>query len=150
MLDRIRTFFSAQEAAVVDDEAAMHLAAAVLLIEVAKSDHAVGDMEIERLKDVLRSQWQLGEADLADLVEVARDTANANASLHEQIALINANFSLPQKQNLVRGLWDVAYAEGRLHHHEELLIRRLADLMHVSHSDFIRGKLQAIEARGGH
>ena len=150
MLDRIRSFFSAGEADASDDEAALHLAAAVLLIEVAKSDHTVGDTEIERLKAVLKREWKLEDADLSDLVDVAREAADAHASLYEQIALINGNFSAQQKQRLMRGLWEVAYADDQLHHHEELLIRRLADLMYVSHTDFIRCKHLVLDARGHH
>jgi uncharacterized tellurite resistance protein B-like protein len=150
MLKKIQAFFSAEESEDLDAEAALHLAAAVLLIEVAKSDHRLRDTEIERLKGVLRRDWGLDESDLSDLVSVAEDTADANASLHEQIALINGNFSAQQKLNLVRGLWEVAYANNELHHHEELLIRRLADLMYVSHKDFIRSKLRVLEAQTGH
>jgi len=147
VLKKIQAFFAAEAPDDVDDEAALHLAAAVLLIEVAKSDHSVGDMEIDRLKDVLRRDWSLDDADLTELVDVAHDAADANASLHGQVALINGNFSVQQKLSLVRGLWEVAYADDQLHHHEELLIRRLADLMHVSHTDFIRSKHRVLEAR---
>jgi uncharacterized tellurite resistance protein B-like protein len=150
VLKKIQAFFAAEAPDDVDDEAALHLAAAMLLIEVAKSDHVVRDMQIERLKDVLRSEWALDDSDLSDLLRVARDAAEAHASLHEQIALINGNFSVRQKFNLVRGLWEVAYANGELHHHEELLIRRLADLMHVSHTDFIRSKHLVLESRKSH
>lgn len=150
MLKKIQAFFAAKESDAVDDEAALHLAAAVLLIEVVKSDHVVRDMQIDRLKDVLRREWQLDDADLADLVEVARDAAEAHASLHDQIALVNANFSPRQKFNLIRGLWEVAYANDELHHHEELLIRRLADLMYVSHTDFIRSKHRVLKERERH
>jgi uncharacterized tellurite resistance protein B-like protein len=150
MLKKIQAFFAAEESEDLDAEAALHLAAAVLLIEVAKSDHTLRDTEIERLKGVLSRDWGLDESDLSDLVRVAHDTADVNASLHEQIALINGNFSAQQKLNLVRGLWEVAYANNELHHHEELLIRRLADLMYVSHKDFIRSKLRVLEAQTNH
>mgnify|MGYP003702136225 FL=1 len=120
----------------------------MLLIEVAKSDHVVRDMQVEQLKDVLKREWALDDSDLSDLLNVARDAAEAHASLYEQVALVNRNFSPQQKFNLVRGLWEVAYANGELHHHEELLIRRLADLMYVSHTDFIRSKHCVLEARG--
>jgi uncharacterized tellurite resistance protein B-like protein len=148
MLKKIQAFFDAEESDDVDDEAALHLAAAVLLIEVAKSDHVVRDMQVEQLKDVLKREWALDDSDLSDLLNVARDAAEAHASLYEQVALVNRNFSPQQKFNLVRGLWEVAYANGELHHHEELLIRRLADLMYVSHTDFIRSKHRVLEARG--
>ena len=150
MLKKIQAFFAAPGSEEADDEAALHLAAAVLLVEVAKSDHSFDDTELERLGAVLRRDWGLDDADLSELVGAARDTADANASLHEQIALINANFTPRQKQDLVRGLWEVAYADDALHHHEELLIRRLAELMHVSHTDFIRAKHRVLEARQHH
>ena len=84
------------------------------------------------------------EVDLADLVAVAKGTSETSVSLHEQIDLINGNFSPQQKFVLVRGLWQVACADRRIHHHEEALIRRLADLLYLSHTDFIRSKHQAL------
>ena len=144
MLDRIKAFFDTSEEDAEGDDAALHLAAAVLLIEVAKADHALEKLELDRMKAVLRGTWGLSEDDLADLVDVARDTADADVSLHRQIDLINRNFGPQQKLNLVRGLWEVACADGEVHPHEELLVRRLADLLYVSHSDFIRCKHLAL------
>ena len=66
MLDRLKTFFT-EQAPSVDDEASLHLAAAVLLIEVAKADHALEEPEIARIKAALARDWGLGEQDLANL-----------------------------------------------------------------------------------
>ena len=144
MLDRMKRFFSAADDAVTDDQAALHLAAAVLMVEVAKADHALDEGELHRLKSVLADHWGLGERDLADLVQVAHDTAEVDVSLHRQIDLINRHFTPGQKFDLVRGLWEVACADGEIHHHEEALIRRLAALIYVSHTDFIRSKHRAL------
>ena len=145
MLNRIRTFFSQTGQEATDDEAALHLAAAALLIEVAKADHALEWIELDRMKTVLARDWGVDEADLADLVAVAKGASETSISLHEQIDLINRNFSPQQKFVLVRGLWQVACADRRIHHHEEALIRRLADLLYLSHTDFIRSKHQALD-----
>jgi uncharacterized tellurite resistance protein B-like protein len=147
MLDRIRAFLSAESADTVVDEATLHLAAAALLIEVAKADHALDHIEIERMKAVLAASWGLDAKDLADLVTVAEDASETSVSLHQHIDLINNNFSPQQKGELVRGMWQVACADDRIHHHEEALIRRLADLLYVSHTDFIRSKHQALGER---
>ena len=40
-------------------------------------------------------------------------------------------------------MWRVAYADGRLDKYEESLIRQVAELTYVSHSDYIRLKLAA-------
>ena len=144
MLKKIQAFFSEAETDATDDEAALHLAAAILLVEVAKSDHSLEASEIERMKVVLQRDWHVDDADLEDLMEVARDTSDHHVSLHAQIDLVNRNFTVRQKFNLICGLWQVSCADGTIHHHEELLVRRLADLLYVSHTDFIRSKHLAL------
>ncbi len=145
MLDRLRDFFSAAPATEdADSEAALHLAAAMLLIEVAKADHQLDDDELLRIRKVLADHWGLGDPDLSDLLEFARDHSDASVSLHRHVDLINRNFSMPRKIDLVRGLWEVACEDEDIHHHEEALIRRFADLIYVSHKDFIRAKHYAL------
>jgi uncharacterized tellurite resistance protein B-like protein len=121
-----------------------HLAAAILLFEVAKSDHQVDASELQRLEQVLRAQWQLDDQALAELVEVASREADLSASLHEQVDVINRGFSPSQKYDLLLGLWQVACSDGGIHHYEEHLVRRIADLLYIPHSEFIRAKHQAL------
>ena len=149
MLKKLRDLFSSDAEQLRDDEATLHLAAAALLIEVARSDHSLQQLEVARLRDVLAQHWGLDEADLDDLVAVARSSAETSVSLHQHIDQINRHYSAAQKVDLVRGLWDVAVADDHIHHHEEALIRRLADLLYVSHTDFIRCKHLALDARAG-
>jgi uncharacterized tellurite resistance protein B-like protein len=40
-------------------------------------------------------------------------------------------------------LWQVALADGRLDRFEEYALRKLGDLLHLSHADFIQAKLAA-------
>jgi len=40
-------------------------------------------------------------------------------------------------------MWRVAYADGQLDKHEEGIIRRVADLLHIRHNEYIRCKLDA-------
>lgn len=145
MLKRIRDFLATPPADDQDDEAALHLAAAMLLVEVAKADHSLDDDELERMRGVLARNWGLGDDELAELLQVARDSSDTSVSLHRHIDLINANFAPQQKVDLVRGLWEVACADATIHHHEEALIRRLADLLYVSHTDFIRTKHRVLD-----
>jgi len=42
----------------------------------------------------------------------------------------------------VESLWEVAYADQHLDRYEDHLVRKVADLIHVRHSDFIRTKLE--------
>ncbi len=56
---------------------------------------------------------------------------------------MNERYGQPERIALVRNLWRVAFADGDLDRHEEHLVRRVADLLHVRHSDFIRAKQEA-------
>ncbi|MCB1791820.1 MAG: TerB family tellurite resistance protein [Gammaproteobacteria bacterium] len=144
MLDRIKQFFAADVATDEDDEAALHLAAAALLIEVAKADQSLQPIELERLAGALAGEWRLDEKDVTDLIDAAKTSSEDNVSLHEHVDLINRRFSPQRKFRLLRSLWDVACADGEIHPHEELLVRRLADLIYLSHTDFIRAKHLAL------
>ncbi len=149
MLKAIKSLFdTASPGAQADHEYRFHLAAAVMLWEVAKSDHQVEEAEILHLEQVLREQWRLDDQALAELMEVASREADLSASLHEQVAVVNRGFSQQQKYDLLRGLWQVACSDGRVHHYEEHLVRRIADLLYIPHSEFIRAKHQVLATAG--
>lgn len=147
MLDVFNRIFGKAETEAPVDEAALHLAAAMLLIEVAKIDHSLDDAELERLSRTLREQWGIGDDDLAALLDVAHRQSDESVSLHQHIDRINGHYTLQQKQQLMLGLWHVAAADDEIHPQEEALLRRLADLMYLSHSDFIKAKHVALDIR---
>jgi uncharacterized tellurite resistance protein B-like protein len=45
-------------------------------------------------------------------------------------------------------MWQVAYADEHLTAHENHVMRRLADLLHVPHGAYIGAKMRAREAAG--
>ena len=57
-------------------------------------------------------------------------------------SLINRGFSYTQKITLIQLLWEVAFSDGELDIYEEHLVRKIADLLHISHMDFIKTKHQ--------
>ncbi len=145
MLRKLKDWFSSPPAAdAARDPRALHLASAILLFEIAKSDHHLDQQELDRLEQVLRDQWSLADDELLELLDVAKRESDISASLHQQLDLVNRHFSREDKIQLLQGMWSVAGADGKLHHHEEHLIRRLADLMYVAHKDFIRSKHRAL------
>ena len=81
MLDAIRRLFAGDTAKTADNEAALHLAAAVLLIEVAKSDRSIDADEFRRLRDTLKRDWQLNDSDLNGLMDVAQDASEADLAV---------------------------------------------------------------------
>lgn len=129
------------------DERALQLASAVLLFQVAMADHQLEPAELARLRQVLVTEWDLDEAELEELVEAAEDVSKEGVSLYQELDVLNRRLDPEAKFRIMVGLWQIAYADEQLHHYEEHLIRRLADLLYVPHSDFIRAKHAALNQR---
>jgi uncharacterized tellurite resistance protein B-like protein len=128
-------------------EDAQRLAAAVLLLEVARADYEHQPAERAALRAGLAREFKVPEAVLDALLSQAEQKAQQSVSLFEFVQTLNRTLSPDQKRSLLNLLWEVAHADGRVDPHEEHLLRRIADLLHLSHADFIRGKLAAVEKK---
>jgi uncharacterized tellurite resistance protein B-like protein len=126
-----------------DPQEQHRLAAAVLLLEIARADYEHHGAERAALRDGLVREFGVPEATVDALLAQAEARAKASVSLFEFVQTLNRTQSAQDKARLVGLLWDVAHADGRVDPHEEHLLRRIADLLHVPHADFIRGKLAA-------
>lgn len=134
-------------AASADDE--RQLATAVLLLEIARADYAHHEAELTALRAGLAREFQVSEAALDALLDQAALRAKQSVSLYEFVKTLNDTMAPEAKRGLLRLLWDVAHADGRVDPHEEHLIRQLADLLHLPHADFIRTKLDAERSAPG-
>jgi uncharacterized tellurite resistance protein B-like protein len=153
MLPALRKFFDQRIAARPDEPAAQaedraRLAAAALLVEVVRSDDSFSPDERGAVIDSVQRKFAIEPAAARELVDLAEAEASEAHDTYQFTSRINAGFSADQKRRLVEELWRVAYSDAVLHRHEEHLIRRVADLLHVPHSEFIRSKLRVLESRG--
>ncbi|MGQ0586849.1 MAG: TerB family tellurite resistance protein [Gammaproteobacteria bacterium] len=119
------------------------LAAAVLLLEVARADYRHAPAERAALRAGLARDFGVPEAALDALLDQAELRAKQSVSLFDFVQTLNRTLAPEDKRGLLRLLWDVAHADGKVDAHEEHLIRRLADLLHLPHADFIRARLDA-------
>lgn len=119
------------------------LAAAALLIEVARADFTQDAEEEAAMAAVLERSLGLDHATVAALLSEAGEAVDAATSLYEFTRLVNDHYSYEQKYQLVASMWQVAWADRAIDKYEEHLIRRVTDLIYVDHEDFIRAKLDA-------
>ena len=149
MLDTIQSFLdkhlgAAGHAVQGDDERALQLAIATLLMEVARADHHVSDAERRTVERVIEKHFSLSPEVVDEIAEIAEHEAEHATSLHPMTRLINDECSAADKAELIRMLWKVSCSDGRIDAHEEHLIRKVANLLHVPHREFIRTKLQVV------
>jgi uncharacterized tellurite resistance protein B-like protein len=126
----------------------LQLASAALLMELACADHDFSTEERQTLEQILRETQQLTPQELQQLWQLAEEEKAQATSLYQFTALFNEHYDYAAKLQLLSNLWRVAYADGRLDRYEEHTIRKVADLLYISHKDFIQTK-QAVRLRTG-
>lgn len=148
MIKSIKNFFESKLAASDKEEVAssvmdkIDLTCAALLIEVMNSDHELDEREHQEFMAVLQKSYNIAESDLAELTQLAKEQAHEATSLYEFTRLINDSYDSAQKIALIENMWRIAFSDERLDKYEDHLIRKVADLIYVSHSDFIKTKLK--------
>lgn len=155
MLNAVQQFFEKHIAGAVRRPAAAgaergyRLATAALLIEMMRADHEVKPGERDAVLLALQRAFSLTGEETEKLVQLAETEARESTSLYDFTRLINDHFTAEQKEHLVELMWHVAFADGEIDKYEEHLVRKVADLIHVPHSGFIRSKHRAQAQRDG-
>jgi len=131
-----------------DDTHKLQLATAVLLVEVMRSDADMSDAERQSAMQALRRKFQLTDDELERLLELATSTARHATDLHAFTSALNEQLDHEHKLRVVEAMWTVAYADGQLAAHEQHVMWRVADLLHVPHAAYINAKIRAKAAAG--
>lgn len=116
------------------------LAVAALLIEVGTADQMLDAQEMASMRAILERKFNLSRERLDELSELALSEQNDATSLHQFTHLVNRDCDLQEKYQLVESMWEVAYADGELDKYEEALIRKVADLIYLPHTQYIKAR----------
>ena len=152
MIDTIRAFLGRHLDTVIDqsdDGQAIRMAIATLLMEVARAHTDISEPERRAVLRLIETHFALPEDVSQTIAAAAEHEAEHATSLYPLTSLINRECSQQDKRQVVRMLWEVSLADGHLDRHEEHIVRRIADLLHVPHREFIRAKLQVAEGKDG-
>ncbi len=147
MLVKIKEFFSAQLAideSQTDPQQQLQLAAAALMIELSRADYNRDVEEMAAIERALTKTFDLKSEQLAELIQLAEEENKEAVSLYQFTTLIKDHYSAEQRFELVKMLWQVAVADGHISKYEDYFIRKIADLIYLPHSEFIRAKLAVV------
>jgi uncharacterized tellurite resistance protein B-like protein len=149
MLDAIRDFFERHIGATAAQPSARHpieLATAALLVEVMRSDASLPEAERTAVLDAMQAKFGIGADEAATLVTLAEEEVRLANDYYQFTSLINRVCDYAQKISIIEKLWHVAMIDGHLDAHELHLMRKLADLLHVGHADYLAAKQRARES----
>ncbi|GAC03649.1 TerB family tellurite resistance protein [Paraglaciecola sp. Hal342] len=119
------------------------VATAVLLYELMRADGDFSAEEQSAYEHILRTRFTLDDTQLTELLDLTKDKAAQAVDFSQFTRVINDTCTPEQRRGIIDGLWKIAYADDVLDPEEEHMIRRVADLLYVSHSQFIQSKLAA-------
>lgn len=147
MIEAIKRFYTERisPAQTPADDTLQHrlqLATAALLIEMAQEDNQRHSMEFQAIHDGIMEVFELPPEETAAVIELADREAHEATDHFEFTRLINEQFDYAQKCRVVELLWRVCLADAEMDRYEEQLVRKIAELLHVEHKDFIAAKLK--------
>lgn len=120
----------------------LQLAAAALLVEISAADFERHPEERQAVFDALSRVFELDEATVETLIADADHLVHTATSLYEFTSVLNDRCTHQDKLYLLEQCWRVAFADGHLDKYEDHRIRRLSELLHLSHREFIQTKLK--------
>lgn len=118
----------------------LHRAAAALLYEVARADGHLAEDELDTLMRGLQQRWEMDDASVHELMKAAHQEAEEATDYFQFTRPLRDHWSAEQRAALIEDMWAIAQADGNTHPQEEVVIRKVADLLYVPHSVFIRAR----------
>lgn len=144
MIAKLKHFFAALtvENNTAKDETSLQLACAVLLAEIMRADGQSDNNERTVIITQLSQHFTLSTTDLTELLNHAEQLSDQATDFYQFTSKINTNYTIEDKIKIVEMLWAVANADGEISAIEQHTIRKIADLLHLRHNEYVRSKLK--------
>lgn len=146
MLSKVKLFVkkilgeSAEISDVGDD---IQLAASLLLVEVMNADHKVDEREEVIVQVALKNIFALTDKEVSEVFEIAKDHAKEAIPLQKYTSILNKVLEPAAKLKLLEQIWMVVLSDDEVDRYEEHLVRQIAELLYIRHSDFTLARHRA-------
>jgi uncharacterized tellurite resistance protein B-like protein len=124
-------------------EHTLELCAAVLMLEIALADSGMDEDEYAVIEQAISHHFHLNSEETTSLLGLARNEVDHATSLHDFTRIVNNSLAAKEKTIIIELLWRVAVADQVIDKYEEYFIRKISDLLYVSHADYIKAKHRA-------
>ena len=103
-----------------------------LLMHVALADGGIAKDEIDNVLRYIQENYPNDDKEKTYLNAYKR--MNNSTSFFEEIKGINTNFKKSQKENLLRDIWMLIIADGKIDPYEENIFYRIGELLKIKRS----------------
>jgi uncharacterized tellurite resistance protein B-like protein len=129
------------------DPKQLAIAATALMVQVARVDGEQDERELQIIVDCAVKAHDFSEQEAREIVGDALSQAESATSLYEFTEALNRHLSQDDKHAVLENIWRVAFADGRIDKYEEHLIRRIAELLHLNHREYMQARHRAEAAQ---
>lgn len=151
MIDMLKQLFSQDstdsKTSGKPDSQQLAVAATALMVQLSRVDRNEDERELQTIVDCAVSAHEVTPEEAKAILEDALAHADDATSLYEFTETLNAQLDQEGKQVILESIWRVAFADGRIDKYEEHLIRRMADLLHLNHREYMQCRHRAEQAR---
>lgn len=115
-----------------DDTLVSYLAS--LFVEVSRVDYNIDDKETNFITEILAKEFNFNLDLIKEKLNIVR-TSERLIGYQPITKYLNENFDIHFKKKVVLSLWKIAFINNELDIYEDHLVRKVSDLLYISHSD---------------
>ena len=118
----------------------LKLIALCLAFEVANADNDIDTREKDLILEKIKESLDLSVLTEKEIFEVIQEESRKRVSFYDIINDINKNLDKKEKVDVLKMLWEIAYADKVLDVDEEKIIRRSAEMLGIKPSIVLQTK----------
>jgi uncharacterized tellurite resistance protein B-like protein len=123
----------------------LQLSAAALMVSVLRADRHSRQDEHRVLERAIGRVLGVGPDVSARVIRFAEETLADQVPFRNFVRLLDQGCTAEEKRHVLESLWRIAYADAELETHEEYLIRKVSEHLHLSKADLVETKIRARE-----
>jgi uncharacterized tellurite resistance protein B-like protein len=153
MLDIVNRFFTkvtGDDSRAIDQKTDhdIRVATCALFVEIARIDEKFTQGEMEEILSIIKEKYGLLQEHADALIADAEKELEGSIDLWQFTSLINANYSIDEKIEIIETLWQVVYVDGKMDRYEHYLMNKLKTLLRLSQDQLIDAKLKVLSGLG--
>ena len=118
----------------------LKLIALCLAYEVANADNDIDVRERDLILEKIKESIDVGVLTEKEIFDVIQEESEKRVSFYDIINDINQNLDKKEKIDVLKMLWEIAYADKVLDVDEERIIRRSAEMLGIKPSIVLKTK----------
>ncbi|HET8646720.1 MAG TPA: TerB family tellurite resistance protein, partial [Vicinamibacteria bacterium] len=123
----------------------LQLSAAALMVSVLRADRESRTDEHRVLERAIGRVLGVGAEVAARVIRFAEEKLTDQVPFRNFVRLLDQGCTAEEKRHVLESLWRIAYADAELEAHEEYLIRKVCEHLHLTKADLVEAKIRARE-----